>query len=544
MLKHLKIAHRLFISFGVILLIMLLLLIVTATNFNRVGKAVQQTNHTYTVLLESEKLLTALVNIETGLRGFLLTGTDGFLAPLQAGEKEFSQSFALIKQLTSDNPKQQTQLAELEQLKTTWLKQNVEPAIAQRRSVASGAVTIDAVIVDAAKAEGQVKMDRMRTLLSTIAAEEARLLASREQEADAAKSQTLWMLLIGGVLAGVIGMFAAWRVSRALSRRIGEAIRVVDAAANGDFSRRIDVGSQDEIGTLMRSFAHMQSQLNELLGGVRRSARQLLDGAAQISTSSERVASGAREQSSAASSMAAAVQQLTVSINHVADSAKEAHHTSAESGRISNEGGAVIQRTVASIEEIAGTVRTASHSVTELGTQAAQISSIVNVIKEIADQTNLLALNAAIEAARAGETGRGFAVVADEVRKLAERTTSSTQEIASMIAKIQAGTGSAVRDMNEGVGQVEQGMTLASQAGDAIGHIREGSNRVVRAVTDISDALKEQTVVANDVAGNVERIARMSQENSLAVEATAETAEDLRQLALDLDNAVSRFKLA
>ena len=241
--------------------------------------------------------------------------------------------------------------------------------------------------------------------------------------------------------------------------------------------------------------------------------------------------------------MAATVEQLTVSINHVADNAKEAHGLSSDSGRQSAEGGAVIQETLASMQRIADTVQGAAAQIAELGQHSDQISSIVNVIKEIADQTNLLALNAAIEAARAGEQGRGFAVVADEVRLLAQRTANSTQEIAEMIKKIQNGTRNAVGNMEVGVQQVSSGVEQASQAGDAIVSIREASGRVVGVVEQISLALREQTVASQDVARNVERIAQMSQQNSEAVADTSRTALALQQLALSLEKQVASFRL-
>jgi methyl-accepting chemotaxis protein len=159
-------------------------------------------------------------------------------------------------------------------------------------------------------------------------------------------------------------------------------------------------------------------------------------------------------------------------------------------------------------------------------------------------ETNLLVLNAAIEAARAGDTGRGFAVVADEVRKLAERTTASTFEIGKMIEKIQTGTSNAVQNMSQGVIEVEKGMVLANQAGDAIKKIREGLVKVMNVVIEISQALKTQTSMANSLAGHVDRIAQMSVENSRAVEESAHTAHSLRDLASRMDLAVAHFKLS
>jgi methyl-accepting chemotaxis protein len=143
------------------------------------------------------------------------------------------------------------------------------------------------------------------------------------------------------------------------------------------------------------------------------------------------------------------------------------------------------------MKQIAETAKVSSAIITQLGEQSASITSIVNTIHEIANQTNLLALNAAIEAARAGEQGRGFAVVADEVRKLAERTSSSTKEIETMIAKIGQDTHSGINSINTMLQQAEQGVDLANNAGQAIKEIRSGINQVVE-VINLFSSIKDQ----------------------------------------------------
>jgi methyl-accepting chemotaxis protein len=241
--------------------------------------------------------------------------------------------------------------------------------------------------------------------------------------------------------------------------------------------------------------------------------------------------------------MAAAVEQMTVGVDHISTSAQEAQTVSSGSGELSARGGEIVDTVVREIERIAESVNSSAQTIEELGHESDRISTVVNVIKDIADQTNLLALNAAIEAARAGESGRGFAVVADEVRKLAERTAKSTSEITEIVGAIQRGAQEAVTSMHAGVARVSEGVRLTREAGDAMGQIRRGADDVVRMVSDISSALREQSAAATEIARNVERIAQMSEQNSASVADNAATVGQLDQLAGGLQDEVSRFKV-
>ena len=542
MFANLNISQKLYTGFAVILLIILLLVLSTWRGFDQVERAVRLNIHTYDVINESSGLLASLINIETGARGFVITGRDQFLGPMQAGEKDFQTHMAELRQLTRDNPAQQRRFTELQALHDQWLGEDITSNVELRRQVSAGAQGFEGLIERISAGSAKIKMDAMRRILSEIQAEERALLEQRTASMNAAKSLSLWLLWVGGLIATVLAISVAFLLSRSIAGRLQQVVEVARDIAQGRLDSRIERAGRDEIGVLLDAFATMQERLREMIGQIRAGAGQLVEAAQNISSVSTQLSVSTQEQSQAASSMAATVEELTVSINHVADNANEAHGLSSDSGRQSAEGGAVIQETLASMQRIADTVQGAAAQIAELGQHSDQISSIVNVIKEIADQTNLLALNAAIEAARAGEQGRGFAVVADEVRLLAQRTANSTQEITEMIKKIQQGTRSAVSNMEIGVQQVSSGVEQASQAGDAIVTIRQASASVVGVVDQISLALREQTVASQDVARNVERIAQMSMENSEAVADTSRTAQGLQQLALSLEKQVASFR--
>ncbi|PIA70277.1 chemotaxis protein [Ectopseudomonas toyotomiensis] len=542
MLANLNISQKLYAGFGVVLLIILVLVLSTWRGFDQVERAVRLNIHTYDVINESADLLANLINIETGARGFVITGRDQFLGPMESGERDFQAHMAQLRQLTRDNPAQQRRLSELQALHDQWLGEDINGNLELRRQVSAGTQRFDALIDRVSSGGAKVKMDAMRRILSEIQSEERALLEQRTASMNAAKSESLVILLVGGLIAAVLAISVAFLLSHSIAGRLRQVVEVARNVAQGRLDSDIERAGRDEIGVLLDAFATMQERLREMIGQIRAGAVQLVEAAQNISSASTQLSVSTQEQSQAASSMAATVEELTVSINHVAENANEAHGLSSDSGRQSAEGGAVIQETLASMQRIADTVQGAAAQIAELGQHSDQISSIVNVIKEIADQTNLLALNAAIEAARAGEQGRGFAVVADEVRLLAQRTANSTQEITEMIKKIQLGTRSAVSNMEVGVQQVNGGVAQASQAGDAIVTIRQASASVVGVVDQISMALREQTVASQDVARNVERIAQMSMENSEAVAETSRTAQGLQQLALSLEKQVASFR--
>jgi methyl-accepting chemotaxis protein len=326
-------------------------------------------------------------------------------------------------------------------------------------------------------------------------------------------------------------------------RSINELTRNAHTLATGDLSVRIDLGTQDELKLVGDSLNEMTAAFRSLIQNVQNGAGQVHDATMRLSESSAQIRLSTEQQSEAASSMAAAVEQMTVGVDHISKNAQDANSLSRRAGELSVEGARVVGSVVQEIQLISEAVNQSAGIIDDLGQQSEKISAIVNVIKEIADQTNLLALNAAIEAARAGESGRGFAVVADEVRKLAERTTKSTQEISGMIGAIQNGTKGAVTSMNSGVARVSSGVALATQAGTSIGEIEISARQVRDTVGEISSSLHEQSAASTEIAKNVERIAQMAEENNAAVAENAATTVQLARLSETLETEARRFKL-
>ena len=387
---------------------------------------------------------------------------------------------------------------------------------------------------------GSAMVKNLKTLLENQLTINDELEKSSLAAADRAHNLTIIMgLVIFLLTSGFIFLLA-----RSITSPLNQLrATIMGVEKNQDFTQRVQISSTDEVGQIAKSFNDLLITLQQAFTQVLGSVSKVSDAAQGLSASSSVASQMSSEQSETTASMAAAIEELTVSVQHVSESANEASAISQNSGNLSNEGGEVITKATSEMSKIAETVRQAAQDIEKLDKHSNQVSSIVQVIKEVADQTNLLALNAAIEAARAGEQGRGFAVVADEVRKLAERTTRATEEITKMIGAMQQSAQAAVTTMEAAVDQVSGGVEMAIQAGSAIVKIKQSSEQVVGVVNDITSALSEQTIASNAIATQVEKVAQLTEVNSAAISQTANAAKDLHELADAMRATVTRFKI-
>ena len=269
--------------------------------------------------------------------------------------------------------------------------------------------------------------DRITALLDQATANNHQQVLNSNQRTDATYQKALVQLVlcIAVVAVGlvVLGGWLFWQIRRGIKTAVSTISRIEQTR---DFTLRAEIASNDEIAHLLQAFNALINRLQESFGQFQHGIEQVTTISDRLLDAASNVADTANVQQTSSSQMAAAVEEMTVSINHVADQAQGASERSHEAGQQAAEGQTVIANTVADIHAIAAAVNEAAEELHNLEDQNRTIASVINVISDVAAQTNLLALNAAIEAARAGELGRGFAVVADEVRNLAARTASAT----------------------------------------------------------------------------------------------------------------------
>ncbi|HDX8403322.1 TPA: methyl-accepting chemotaxis protein [Aeromonas dhakensis] len=372
------------------------------------------------------------------------------------------------------------------------------------------------------------------------------MMETRTQQAvDDATSQSA-MLRYLFIALGLVLMFFLWRTYKALIDLVGTSVSQLRSDLNhlaeGDFSQPIKVpaGAKESLIGLL---ATMQSTLKGIIAQVSHSSEELSGSADSIAQIAEQTAQFATSQQTSTQTMAAAIEELVVSISHLSDNATHADELSKISANTLEEGSGVIKQTLDSIQSISDTVSNAASSIADLNSHTQQISEIIEVIRGIADQTNLLALNAAIEAARAGEQGRGFAVVADEVRNLASRSAASTQQITGMIGKIQSGADASIRSMENTVNNVSRGVSLASQTGAAIASIQDHASNLTGLMGEISHTLREQSTAANEVVSTVGNITSLSEQSGDAARHVSQEAAKLKQLSRLLRQEMAHFKL-
>ena len=298
-------------------------------------------------------------------------------------------------------------------------------------------------------------------------------------------------------------------------RRVNELLEVVNAAAEGDLTRRVTESGEDAVAELAAGLKTMISDLRQVISQVVDSAVQFTDGSRVVAESAQTLAEGAQSQSTSVDQMSGSIEQLTHNIETVKDNAGEANKVAKETSDLAEEGGAAVQKSVEAMDLIK--------------TSSGQISEIIQVISEIASQTNLLALNAAIEAARAGEHGLGFAVVADEVRKLAERSSEAAKEISALI--------------KESTQRVEDGAELSARTGEALKKIIQGVGATATKISDIAEATVEQSQSAAEVANAIQQVSRVTEQSTAGSEEMASSSEQLGAQASTLRELVARFRL-
>ncbi len=359
----------------------------------------------------------------------------------------------------------------------------------------------------------------------------------------------LWALIGNSALVSpatwtIVGLslMTAVATTHLVSRRITAGARMAREVIDNPIMQLIYTDSTDEVGAMALAMKMRTSELRAVVGRISDSSQQLKGSAESLASTIERTNVRVHEQQSQTDQVAAAMHEMSATVQEVARNAAYAADATTEAQQAADEGRAVVTETIQSIRDVAGCVEQAAEVINQLHSNAANIGTVVDVIRGIAEQTNLLALNAAIEAARAGEQGRGFAVVADEVRTLAQRTQQSTQEIQDMVERLQAGANKAVRAMESGTEQTESSVQRATAAGTALEAITRVITKISDMSTQIATASEEQSAVAEEINSNVAAINELSQGTADEAYQNGEISQKLIHEARRQQQLVTQFQ--
>jgi methyl-accepting chemotaxis protein len=334
--------------------------------------------------------------------------------------------------------------------------------------------------------------------------------------AEVAYFDNWWSSASAHALGAILVVTLSVVMARAIARPLGEAVRVLEALAAGDFTRRLDDDRRDEIGRMAVALNKAVDGMRAALEDVRAAADQAALAARELSAAGDHLSSGAQEHASSLEQTAASLEEITSTLKQSADNARQADLLASGARDVADRGGQVVATAVEAMDEI--------------NRASKRIADIITTIDEIAFQTNLLALNAAVEAARAGEQGRGFAVVAAEVRNLAQRSATAAREIKTLI--------------EDSVGKVEAGSALVHQSGKTLHEIVGSVKRVTDIIAEIAAAAADQSSGIDQVNRAVTQMDHTVQSNAAQTAELSSTARNLAVQAQQLQTLVGRFRLA
>ncbi|OUN01235.1 MAG: hypothetical protein BAA02_13480 [Paenibacillaceae bacterium ZCTH02-B3] len=380
------------------------------------------------------------------------------------------------------------------------------------------------------------------------------------------------MLQIILILAAVaLTVLVGWAVARSIINPLSLVVQAAGEMSKGRLNQCVELIRGDELGTLASSFNEMAKNIRELILQVKNAGdrvfdtsqnlslicSQTADASQEVAREITKIADNAETQKRSAEDSARAMNEMAQGVQQIAEASEEVTNLAMAANQEARGGNEAVQNAIRQIESVKDTVETSASIIRKLEQRSDEIGSIVEVITDIAAQTNLLALNASIEAARAGEHGRGFAVVAGEVRKLSQRSSEYAQQINNLIQAIRKDTAQAVEAMNRGTREVQEGVAVALQAGEAFERISRSIDNVFAKIENVTSVVEELSAgteevaasadesarIAKEMSGNTQSVVAVTEEQLAAVSEISESAEGLRRMAQDLQETIARFEV-
>ncbi|WP_336603121.1 CHASE3 domain-containing protein [Photobacterium leiognathi] len=477
---------------------------------------------------QSNELLQAMVNMETGLRGYIINKTDDYLEPYYQGKEE-------VNRILKTNDLDDKNI-------NAWINDYAEVAIKQIKHGLQYKAMND-LYLELEKKQGKAYMDDLRYRVAEIIGVEQALMQQRKGSAIEAANLAIMVIVVGGIITAILAFAVGVFISQTITKPIGSAVDAAKELAQGNLTLQISRHGNNEVGVLLTALQTTADSLKGIIVKMSDANDQLGSASDNLTAITTQTSQGVKEQQQMTDEVAVAMNQMSMSVQEVAQNVGTAAQFANEAHTEAQTGIVIVQNTVKSISQLDEEINLTSVRLNELVHETENIGGILDVIRAIAEQTNLLALNAAIEAARAGDQGRGFAVVADEVRELAKRTQDSTTEIQSLIEKVQHGTSELVLNMDKSNSIVKESVSNATKSGDAFNVITESISKINDMNIQNANASEEQSTTTEEINRNMESVNIISQQSAQSVGETAKSMQVLSELSQQMHSIIRQFKI-
>ena len=478
------VASKIGAGYVLALVILICLGAISYRSTTSVIQAADKSVHSYRILDDLQKLLSALQDSETGQRGYLLTGEQSYLEPYEAAKPKISRYMSDLRQLTQDNADQERRLEELRPL-ISAKQAELDQTISLRKNQG-----LDAALQIVNTNKGKHIMDQMRTIIQKIRSDERDLATRRNSTMKAHSLLTIKTITYGIPVAVIVMGLFGFGVTRSITRQLQETISLLASSSS------------------------------------------------EILATTTQVATGASETAASVSETTVTVEEVKQTAQVAAQKAKYVADNAQQAAQVSEKGRKAVEEAVGGMRSVQEQMESVAESIVGLSEQSQSIGEIVATVNDLADQSNLLAVNAAIEATKAGEQGKGFAVVAQEVRSLAEQSKQATAKVRAILSDIQKATNAAVLATEQGNKAVDAGMRQSEEAGESIRILAERIVEAAQAASQISASSQQQMAGMDQVAQAMENIKQASSQNVSGTKQAEAAAHDLHELGQKLKQMV------